>query len=64
MKIIVKHTQTVSEFKEEQIKLKRTAQMRYADHMTTGTWIHGEPICVWRTGNDSIMVEYQDGYAE
>ena len=67
LQVVIKHTQTIEEYKQQREELRHLANKYFYEHMyqhelsRENEWQDGEPAKVWRDGDGYVCVEYESG---
>jgi hypothetical protein len=62
MYTVIRGTKTIDEFKAVRAAMEQAAAERSAQHRAAcEDWTHGEPEKVWKDGDGTLCIEYEDG---
>lgn len=62
MKIVIKNTKTVEEFKNLHAKIEKLAVEYSQKHMAVcEKWENGGPVKAWQDADNNICIEYSNG---
>ena len=62
MRVVIKGTKNIVEYKETREKMERLTAEFFAMHKAAyDNWEHGDPVKTWWDMDGNICIEYEDG---